>query len=511
MAEPADVAVPRRSISQTLRVIPTWILLSSIVAVGAGLRLVGLTQQPLWFDEAWTHIYVTSPLGEILSLTDPIDVGNPPLYYAIVHLWTFVAGTSDLALRLPSVFFGVLTIPVVYALGRTVGGRPLGLTLALFTAISPMNIEHSQQARGYAFLAFAASVAMWGLAHLLANRIYAGQPIGTGLLRSSPVQDQRAVRTTVLAWTAVATGTAAAVLTHHTAIFLALAMDAIVAAVWLLERRTRERFYVNWLFAQAATLLMIAPWLPNFIQQSRTVYADFWIASPTASEVAIAGKHLVSGWSPAVFGALSVLIAAILGVVAFRSWRRMPWWILFVVLLIAVPLVGELAASPFRPIFRRQTLIWCAIPVSLAIGRGALSLRHRWIAPAIVSVVVLSATGIVNHQLNYSNAAWDEVAATILGERHSGDGVIVAELITEPIVERYLGGDATHPTPLPVETVLDSAEMPQAVAGHDRIWLLCWPGCEPNGHPAFDWLTERSILIEQRTARGVELYLFVPR
>ncbi|MEX2406947.1 MAG: glycosyltransferase family 39 protein [Actinomycetota bacterium] len=510
MAEPADVAAPKRTTSQTVRVLPTWILLSSIIAVAGGVRLVGLTEQPLWFDEAWTHIYVTSPLAKILSLTDPIDIGNPPLYYAIVHLWTLVAGASDLALRLPSVFFGVLTIPVVYALGREIAGRPLGLTLALFTAISPMSIEHSQQARGYAFLALAASVAMWGLAHLLANRADAGRPIGTGLLRATPLRDQRRARTTVLAWTAVATGTAAAVLTHHTAVFLVLAMNTTVAGLWLFEHRPRERFYANWLLAQALMLLLIAPWLSNFIQQSRTVYADFWIVSPTVSDVVIAGKHLVSGWSPAVFGAVSVLLAAILGAVAFWSWRRMPRWILFVVLLIAVPLIGELAATPFRPIFRRQTLIWCAIPVSLAMARGALSLRDRWIAPAIASVVVLSATGIANHQLNYSNAAWNEVAATILAERQPGDGVIVAERITEPIVERYLGADAVRASPIPVETVLDSAAMPEAVAGHERIWLLCWPGCEPNGQPAFDWLTERSILVEQRSARGAELYLFVP-
>ena len=40
---------------------------------------------------------------------------NMALYYVILHWWTRVAGTSEIALRIPSVIFATATVPLVYA------------------------------------------------------------------------------------------------------------------------------------------------------------------------------------------------------------------------------------------------------------------------------------------------------------------------------------------------------------------------------------------------------------
>ena len=79
----------------------------------------------------------------------------------------WASGTARARLRLPSAVFGVLTIPLVYALGRTIRDHRLGIVAALLFAISPFQVWYSQEARGYSLLTLGATSAMLGVAFLL--------------------------------------------------------------------------------------------------------------------------------------------------------------------------------------------------------------------------------------------------------------------------------------------------------------------------------------------------------
>jgi hypothetical protein len=84
--------------------LPLPAILIALVCVAAGVIVAERTwlalTQPLWFDEAWTLSVATTP--DWKSFVDEAynDV-NAPLYYALMRLWTMVAGASDFALRLP--------------------------------------------------------------------------------------------------------------------------------------------------------------------------------------------------------------------------------------------------------------------------------------------------------------------------------------------------------------------------------------------------------------------------
>ena len=67
-----------------------------------------------------------NPSPRLWSWSTIVDPGNPPLYYSFLHGW-LVFGDSEAALRTLSVVFGVLTIPLVYALGRTIRDHRLGI------------------------------------------------------------------------------------------------------------------------------------------------------------------------------------------------------------------------------------------------------------------------------------------------------------------------------------------------------------------------------------------------
>src|SRR3989338_11407589 len=72
------------------------------------IRLISLDQS-LWLDEATTARVVRQyNFTEIISKFSPSDF-HPPLYYLFMKIWTNVFDYSEIALRLPSVVFSLLT------------------------------------------------------------------------------------------------------------------------------------------------------------------------------------------------------------------------------------------------------------------------------------------------------------------------------------------------------------------------------------------------------------------
>lgn len=127
-----------------------------ILLLGFVLRLINMNQS-LWLDEAITALAVkNNSLIEIITRFSPGDF-HPPLYYLILKLWTNIFGYSEIALRMPSVIFGVLTVYFVYKLG----GKRWGIIAGLFMAVNPLAVYYSQEARMYSLAAFAVTATVY--------------------------------------------------------------------------------------------------------------------------------------------------------------------------------------------------------------------------------------------------------------------------------------------------------------------------------------------------------------
>ncbi len=110
------------------------ILLASLVLIGTFLRVYQLGTQSLWDDEAFSVWISKLSVPQMVQIT-AADV-HPPLYYYLLHYWTIIFGTSESALRLVSVLFGVLAIPMIYVVGRQLFNEEAGLLGALILALS---------------------------------------------------------------------------------------------------------------------------------------------------------------------------------------------------------------------------------------------------------------------------------------------------------------------------------------------------------------------------------------
>jgi len=140
---------------------PEIILLSASFIAVLIFACVGI-QRWVWLDEGNSVlIALRGPGGIVSSLA--VD-NNLPFYYFFLWIWTSLFGISEIALRVPSVFFYLVTCGLVYVLTHCVCQSRLAGTYAfLYFACSSQAIHQAQKIRMYSLLGClsALSVLLW--------------------------------------------------------------------------------------------------------------------------------------------------------------------------------------------------------------------------------------------------------------------------------------------------------------------------------------------------------------
>ncbi|MCX7766875.1 MAG: glycosyltransferase family 39 protein, partial [Candidatus Sumerlaeia bacterium] len=131
-----------------------FILLAIIVAtyLAGKLRLSGLAEKSIWFDESFSILFAREQLAQTLHLCKN-DV-MPPLYFVLLHFWLrlFPARNMEIAIfypRLLSAIFGILAIPLIYILGKRLFNPAVGILSVLLLTFSPFHLHYSQEIRMY--------------------------------------------------------------------------------------------------------------------------------------------------------------------------------------------------------------------------------------------------------------------------------------------------------------------------------------------------------------------------
>ena len=132
----------------------SWLLLGLVLAAFV-LRVYRLDLQDIWWDEA-RNIDVAGRASAQIATAPELDI-HPPVYFYLLHGWLAAAGPNTdqlpgqgaFAARFMSLWFGVLLVPLMAALGRRVGGRWTGLGAALGAAFLPFLLGEAQETRMY--------------------------------------------------------------------------------------------------------------------------------------------------------------------------------------------------------------------------------------------------------------------------------------------------------------------------------------------------------------------------
>ena len=129
-------------------------LLILITIVGCFLRFYNLSYNSLWLDEtASVTIAMLGSYANILNYTATIEP-NPPLFVWMVYTLMTLFGNNEFIIRFVSAFFGSLTVPLMYFVGKEFIDRNGGIIAAATFAVSPFLILYAQEARAYALLLF---------------------------------------------------------------------------------------------------------------------------------------------------------------------------------------------------------------------------------------------------------------------------------------------------------------------------------------------------------------------
>lgn len=403
---------------------PGWLGLAqalSIVVVAIVVRSVELGRQSLWTDELFSRYYPDLFSTRYLWTTGLAHENSPPLYYTVLEGWMRLFGTSATALRSLSLLASVLTLPLLYLLGKELFDRRRALLAALILALLPMQIEFAQDARTYALLLI---------------------PIGTVLLAIARLL-RGDVRARVL-WP-YGIGAVVALYCHATAAFLIAACNIVVVPAIAADRGIDRRdALLRWIGANTLVGVVAVPALAGAIVQARTGSGIGWIPPFRPVDIVRALSPAVVGdATPAKFpgaelsfGLLGLLAAALL---AIRPSRRI-WIVTIAIAATYVALIA--AASLFRPIFIARSFCWLDIPLALLLAH-ALATPWR-LRPALAAVAVMTGATALYYQFAVvRNEPWRDVAEQLGPQLARADHVVLAPL-TDPTGLDYYAPYLTH-------------------------------------------------------------------
>jgi mannosyltransferase len=495
------------------------VALIAIVLLAFALRGFRLDGQSLWSDESISLQRSSLPLLQMLA-TMPVE--HAPGYFVLLNLWLRVAGTSDFALRFPSLLFGVLAVPLVASLGTTAFRRSVGVVAALVLAVNPLHVWYGQDARMYTMVVAFATGALWAL--LVA-------------LRTNRAR----------AWSAYVALSALALYTHYYGAIIMLVSAA--CAIGILVARSRQgrsrvaalcpalddrsspagdrllrpvplrRLWRSFAFSEVAVAVLFLPWLPRALG---VLAFPGWRPPPDvgALPALLLTRYFLGTSVPPDLAKWVVigdsLLLALGGAVLVRDWRRRRFlagvWLIasgIAVWLSVIALIVWWKADTHERYFLAVTPL-----LYLAVARGIdwlhrPSTRSAWLI-ALVFVLSTSAWSLHNHYTDtaYAKADYREYTRHIISAGTPGDALVLfgpGRWLTKryggdalPKIYNLLSTENRDKTKAEIETLL--ANIGQQ---HQRVWLAV-EGRDPGYVKR--WLDEHGFLIEGGWRVGLQLY-----
>lgn len=121
-----------------------------IFAICIYLRLINIISEQLWEDEAFSIVLASSP--DNIFWRKAIGDIYPPLYYLLLRGWILMFGNSVFSTRLLSAIFSILTLPILYLIGKEIKDEKLALIIIFLYSISPFSIYYANEVRAYSLI-----------------------------------------------------------------------------------------------------------------------------------------------------------------------------------------------------------------------------------------------------------------------------------------------------------------------------------------------------------------------
>jgi hypothetical protein len=365
-----------------------WVTLIVLLGIGAGLRFHQITKVGLWPDEFWSSVHLATgrgtalfdlPAGVLFNPPPPTLFENaphwwhiwtglrgiihPPVYLILLRWWIALFGSTDFSTRAFSAVASLAGVVVLFDIMRRLVSPLSGLIAAALMAISPLQINLSQETRPYPLLALV------GL--LTCHALFRIERQGT-----SPA------RLFVLGLFAAATA-----LTHY---FSLGALLAVVVYVFLRFRSSDRRKTIVALCASAMFVLIV--WGP-FLWQQRQQYLrpQPWSFEPGSTALtpwiraaAIPSALLYGRVEDTLNWIAPGIIAYVLPLLLLRRYPQVLFWWLWIVGIVGSLLIYDsihhgrlLGTIRYASLASGGLYAICAVPIPIMKS-------WRWTVPFLI-------------------------------------------------------------------------------------------------------------------------------
>jgi mannosyltransferase len=460
------------------RVAKVLILLLAVLAFA--LRVYQLDAKSIWFDESHSLNRASLDLLSIASGKQiwgeriVQDTTHVPFYFFLLHFLIKLAGDSDFTLRFLSVTFGVLTIPLIYFMGKKLYHARVGLWAALLATMSPFYLWYSQEARMYTLLVFLGLLSVYCLL--------------------------RAIDEDKVGWYVTYAMTAAAMLYTSLFSFGLFAFEGVLGllAAW---KRRRWNILVVFTIISLASLPGLWPHLVWLGPERQLEEYNYWPGilldvlnslnfglslDPTRLTLLNLALLLLFvigllslGWGRPI-GSSTRLRASFVQDRPFDAAQDKPqqrWGSsLFLLGYISVPIITLYLVSLLQPVYRGSRYLMIISPAYyLGLGAGLVTIKRRT-KPIFLLCLSLILGGMLLSDYNYffdpdySKEDYRSVARHIEEYSQVGDVIVGASFDSWAFSHYYRGYLPMVWLPRPGKDML--MDVQELARQYDRIWLV---------------------------------------
>ena len=411
-----------------------------LVIVALVPRVIGLTAESLWYDEAYSVWSSAMDIASPKILWDwQIEF---PLYYWLLHFWMRLFGHGEGSVRGLSALAGILTVVPTYYGGKALFGRRSGGLAALLLAVNPYHIWFSQEARMYALAVLFAQTSMWCYWRLFqeSSASSSGDGVGAGWgwwLAHTLVTGLAFHLHYYVGWI---------VLVQN--IFLLMELARLPDRPWLPAVWPRLS---TWVLDQIGVLLLAVPAFAVFLAKAVGLNQWGWLnryGAPTWRDVLGLLARYTTGLGFPGPGVLRWLILCLYGVLVvwgiLWSWlnrtkyeQTAALWL--ALLALTVPLELLFVLGQFSPVWVPRYLLFFLPPFLLLAALGVQALRPNAQTVALVLILGASAYALTGTYARQQKEDWRGVAAHIAAQARPGDIVVLVDEECRVPFDYYFG------------------------------------------------------------------------
>jgi len=424
----------------------TFLFLSLIVCLAGILRWYHIGTQSLWFDELVSAAQSRMDLPNlVLSLENDFQA---PLYYFLLHYWVKIFGISEIALRSMSFVLGLLTIPMIYLVGKELINPFTGLMSALLLSLSSFHIYFSQETRSYCLIGFLTLISFHFFIMIVKRGNKKQYIVGF-------------IITNVFL-----------LYTHSIAIFILLTQNIIWFIIKLFKKK--QIGYLQWTLYQILSLLLFTPWLLIEINQLKEFQGMMIFSVPNIYGLLNTFYQYSGSFSLLFLFCLIFLLGLYSGFRRFSFQESFPIWstTVFLLIWIGFPILVPFILSQFiTPIYNARNTLGAAFGFYILMGKSLTAIKYIIITTLLFFVMLIASAQKLNTYYSVPDKEqWREAVEYVDRYAQPGDMISIIAPAYEYYNKRY-----------DLVRVEDFSEQPdqQNVSSLPRLWVIKSTGEEP--------------------------------